>query len=211
MKNFIAKLTSPIVYASALAIAGILLIFLSGTALDIAAAILGGIIAVIAIVGIITTILSADHAPILSLFGYPVILKCSVALLFAGALIAIRSTVSELSCNILGMLLTLYSFVKIARPSHRLAPRTREWYITSVLYSILAIYGVFMIFFPLWQGGIIGIALVLLGAKWIYTEIRKLKSRSNTPKKPTRVRTSPKNNTRNGGGTFYTDDFVDKT
>ena len=210
IRAFITKATSITTYSIALVIVGIAFIALRGTALDVSLIVVGAAFALVGMSGIILTLLAPDHAPISSLFGYGAILRSSVALLFGILLITVRSAIPSVVCNALGAALIFYSLFRIARPLHRLAPRTREWYIESIIYSVLAVYGLFMVLFPLWPNVIGGIAMVLVGAKWIYDDLRKHKSGNKSGKNSTRVSPSRRPSKKNGSD-IYSNDFIDKS
>ena len=210
LRKIIDSLTSTIVYASALAVIGIAFIILRGTPLDVVIIAVGSYFALAGILGIIAALLGADHSPITSLFGYGAIFKSSLTLFFGISMIAVRSAAPGILCNFLGGILTAYSLFKLARPSHRLAPRTREWYIESVIYSVLSVFGLFVMLIPVWPYTLAGISMLLLGGKWLYDEIRKRIKAGKSAENSTRV--SPSRQKRGkSGGDIYTNDFVDKS
>ncbi len=210
LKKIIKNLTSTIVCASALTVIGIAFIILRGVPLDVVIIAVGSYFALAGILGIIATLLGADHSPITSLFGYGAIFKSSLTLFFGISMIAVRSAAPGILCNFLGGIVTVYSLFKLARPSHRLAPRTREWYIESVVYSVLSIFGLFVMLIPVWPYTLAGISMLLLGGKWLYDEILKYTKTKKSAKSSTRVGPS-RGKTKGNGGDIYTNDFVDKS
>lgn len=187
--EFLKKLNTPLVYSALLILFGALFIFLPSEVLDILILTLGVLMILLALVRLTVTV-SNSRGGTLS-----VELITDILIGIGGiALTAMQSSVAHLICRVLGVAIAIYALVKLIRHSK---PRQRDkrFWLGASVYIALVTAGLWLGFFPLWPQIMTGIALLVLAGKFIYDEVEKRRD----------ARGKMEN------GTYYTDDFEDKT
>lgn len=188
--EFLKKLNTPLVYSALLILFGALFIFLPSEVLDILILTLGVLMILLALVRLTVTV-SNSRGGTLS-----VELITDILIGIGGiALTAMQSSVAHLICRVLGVAIAIYALVKLIRHSKPEQKRDKRFWLGASVYIALVTAGLWLGFFPLWPQIMTGIALLVLAGKFIYDEVEK--------------RRDARGKTENG--TYYTDDFEDKT
>ncbi len=188
--SFLKKLNTPLVYSAFLILFGALFIFLPKGVLDILILIVGLLMILLALVRLTITV-SDSRGGTLS-----VELLTDIIIGIGGiALTAMQSSVAHLICRVLGIAIALYALVGLLRHSKAEEKRDRKFWLTASVYIALVTLGLWLGFFPLWPKIMTGVALLVLAGKFIYDEIEKRRDAHGKME----------------NGTYYTDDFEDKT
>ena len=207
VRDFFKKLNNPLTFGITFALIGLAFILLPSAILDITVALIGAIVFLFGLFNIIFIGREATTNPLAALLGGGALMKGIIEIVFGISLIIIRSAVGETVCDVLGVLIMLYSGFKLFRISIRSAYHGRHFRLELALYSILLAIGLFVLIFPLYPHATAGGALIALGAKLIADAVTRLRDKRQREGASQPAERGGKLNT----GDYYTDDFVDKS
>ena len=205
VQEFLRKLNNPVVYAIAFSIIGIAFIALPPEILDIAIAVIGAIILLFGMLNVAFIGYGEPRIIFVSILRSGALIRASVEMLFGLSLILIRSGVSERICDVLGILISLYSLYKLFRISIRFSRKNARTVLEIIAYMLLFGIGSFILIFPYYPRIMAGIAMLAIGAKLLTNILARSAGAPRDSDKP------DTGSGRSSGTDYYTDDFVDKS
>lgn len=207
VRDFFKKLNNPLIHGITFVIIGLAFILLPLSILDVTVAVIGAVVFIFGLFNIIFIGREAAANPLIAIFGGGALMRGIIEIVFGISLILIRSAVGETVCDVLGILIMLYSGFKLLRISIRSAYHGTHYRLELALYSILLAIGLFVLIFPLYPHATAGGALIAVGAKLIADSVTAIRDKKDGKSASTTVERGGKLNT----GDYYTDDFVDKS
>lgn len=191
--KFLKKLDTPLTYAIASLVAGLAFLLLPTLVLDILLVATGACVTLLAILHLAIDLAERGARPFLMLEVIRDIMFAVVGV----SLCVLRSDISDTVCRLLGGIITLYTLFRLYKLSG-VTEHERAWWAELIITIVIAVFGAWLMLFPVYSQIMTGVALLIVGAKF-FIEAWKRKA----PKKP-------KGGT-DDNGDYYTDDFVDKT
>lgn len=197
------KLNNTLTYAIFMCVAGISFIAMPLYVLDVTILILGACVSLVAVCLIVGWALDKSGKDPLA--RHADIVKSSLMLVYGISLMLVRSSVSRGVCVALGVLLTLYSVLRLMRPIRNLTvERTTAWYVEGAVLFILMILGIVIAILPFRSKITAGVAMIAFGGKLLSDFIAAhRRKKQNAPPRVKKSAKKPRD--------IYDADFVDKS
>jgi len=191
--NYLNKFNTPPVYGIICLVFGICFIALPDIVTDILIAIAGVLVILVSVMKLTLLLSKKGGGPFYTLE----IIKVALYIFFGVTLISVGSNIAGSITSMFGVYLAVTSGIKIYSLTHeRSFDKDKDWWIETVTSILLLVFGLWLLIYPAFPKIMSGVALIILGIKFLSPIISKKKN-ANRPYYD--------------GKHIYTDDFTDRS